>query len=557
MPSPIRLLAPALLLGATEAPRSIDYTVSPVLEGGALASVAVEVRLRADPSGVTTLELPDSYGGEKEHWRFLSPITAESAIVSAPAPARRVLRSAPNAPLVIRYRIRGAYPADPDAAGGNAYKGAVIRPTWFAGLGEFLFVTPKGSEEMPARLAWTGWPASWTAVSSVDDRPATVSDVAESSLLAGPDLQVRTRPIRGGTLRLASRGRFGWNGDVFADQVAGVVGAQRAFWGEADGDYTVSLFGLAPTPGLTSMGGTGRARGFVLYASPDSTADALHRLLAHEYAHNWIPRRLGAAVEGQSAPLFWLSEGFTDFYTARTLLRAGLWTPRQFADDLNRTLATMAGSPAARYPNARIAADFWSDPDVGQLPYDRGHLFAHRLDAELRKRGGPGLDAVMFAMRDRWVAAPVKPPLLANLLAVLDARGFDARPLIARHIDAGAPIDLPADLLGRCAIVARTSIPVFDPGFDREASARAGAFAGVDPNGPAYAAGLRAGMKRLARLGGQEGDSRVPLRYRVGDGSHERVLSWLPAGRKRLPVQEIRLTDAASDGCRLSMSSLR
>ena len=152
-----------------------------------------------------------------------------------------------------------------------------------------------------------------------------------------------------------------------------------------------------------------------------------------------------------------------------------MWTPQQFAADLNRALAGVASLPAGAYPNSRIVADFWRDPAVQQLPYDRGHLFAHLLDAELRRGGEPGLDAVLFAMRDRWVAAPAtaKPVLLDNLLAVLDARQFDARPLIAKYIETGTVAELPVDLLGRCASVVRTTMPVFDPGFDREAIADA------------------------------------------------------------------------------------
>ncbi|WP_375404134.1 hypothetical protein [uncultured Sphingomonas sp.] len=547
----IGMLGALLLLGAASPVEPVRYTLTPVFDDGSLSAVAVELTLRADPSGRTVLELPDGYGGEKEHWRYLSPVEVVGGSVSTISPSEREVRSAPNAALTIRYRVRTAYLSDPDAAGGNAYKGAAIRPTWFASLGNFLFATPRGRDDAPARFAWSGWPHRWTKASSLDARPITVNDVAESNFLAGPDVTLRTRPIQGGMLRLASHGRFGWSVDGYADKVAAVVSAQRRFWGEADGDYTVTLFQLAPSGSRTSTGGTGRAHGFVLYASAASDADTLFRLIAHEHVHNWVPNRLGDSPEESGASLFWLTEGFTDFYTARTLSVAGLWTPEQFAADLNRALAAVASLPAGAYPNSRVASDFWTDPAAGQLPYDRGHLFAHLLDAELRRGGKPGLDTVMFAMRDRWAAAPAKakPPILDNLLAVLDARGFDVRPLLAKHIDAGADILLPSDLLGRCASISTTTIPTFDPGFDRDASAKTGAFAGVDPSGPAYAAGLRDGMSRVARVSGQEGDSRVPLRYRIRDASGERVIGWLPAGKGRLTLQEVRPNADAPRNC--------
>lgn len=522
----------------------INYEVAPVLDHGALKEVRVQVRLRADPDGTTVLDLPDSYGGVKAHWRYLSALRVEGGTVESPGPARRLIRSAPRAPLTIGYTVRSAYAADPDAAGANPYNGAVIRPAWFASLGEFLFVAPEGRGAEAARLRWRGWPASWKRQSSADRAGLTVDALVESSFLAGPDVEIRTRPIRGGTLRLASRGTFGWSLDRYTDQVAAVIDAQRSFWKDADGDYSVTLFKLAPAGGVSSTGGTGRAHGFVQYASEDTQAETLFRVLAHEHAHNWIPRQLGSPPEGEgSAALFWLSEGFTDYYTARSLLRAGLWTPKQFADDLNRALAGVSTSAIARAPNSRIVAEFWTDPAVGQLPYDRGHLFAHLLDDQLRKGEKGRLDDVLAAMQARWRAAPPgsKLELLSNLLSVLDSQGFDARALIAAKIEKGEPIVLPPDLLGSCAAVVQTVIPLFDPGFDREASARAGAFAGVDRAGRAYAAGLRDGMQRAARLGGSEGDSRVPLSYRVRDRENERVLSWLPQGRAWVTLQEVRL----------------
>lgn len=547
-------LLPFFLAGAAPARSTVEYRLAPVSDGGALSEVAVDIRMRADADGETILELPNEYGGVKQHWRYLSPLVVTGATVSAPSPDKRLLRSAANVPLTIRYRVKTAYVADPEAADANPYNGAIIRPGWFASLGEFLFVTPQGRDAEPATFSWAGWPAQWTKALSADRHTLNVADLVESSFIAGPDVQLRTRRILGGNLRLASRGGFDWSMDGYADRVARVIDAQRRFWRDRNGDYTVTLFQLTPSVGSSSMGGTGRSHGFVQYASPDSPSDGLFRLIAHEHQHNWIPRQLGTPP-AEAGSAFWFSEGFTDFYTARTLLRAGLWTPQQFADDLNRTLVGIAALPPGNYPNGRIVAQFWSDPSVGQLPYDRGHLFAHLLDWQLRRAGKAGLDAVMFAMHRRWKAAPAnaKPKLTGNLLAVLDSQQFDARPLIAKHIEAGVPVQLPAELFGKCASVVQTSIPVFDVGFDREASAKAGAFAGVDPRGAAYAAGLRDGMKRVARLGGQEGDFRVPLRYRVSDGRSERVVSWLPEGKELLTLQEVRVLQASSR-CRSQLS---
>ncbi len=533
------LLIASALPAQAEGGGRVDYTLSPVMQRDSLDTLLVEVAFEADGSGRTVLELPDSYGGVKEHYRYIDQISLSGGTISAPTPAERVVVSKPKAKLLIRYMVRGAYKKDPDSAGGNAYDGAVVRPDWFASLGELILATPKGRENDTATVNWKHWPKGWKTIASSDGHFNTVDELVGTSFLAGPHVELRTRAIAGGHLRFASHGRIALNLDSYADRVASVVSAQRKFWGKTNGDYTVTLLALAPSPNISSTGGTGRTFGFVLYASPDTDESTLFRIIAHEHNHNWLPRQLGT-MPANDALAFWLSEGFTDFYTSRTLLQSRLWTPKQFVDNLNLTLVRLAGSPARTYPNERIGRDFWSDAAVEQLPYDRGHLFALLLDSTLRRAGKPRLDSVIFEMRDRWLAAPAnaKPEIVANLLAVLDARGYDLRPLLKQYINDGDAIELPADLFGPCNPVTWAMLPNFDVGFDRDASAKAGSFAGVDPRGAAYAAGLRDGMKRIARVTGEEGNSAALLSYKVQDGAIQRTLSWFPAGRKRIRVQQ-------------------
>ena len=262
----------------------------------------------------------------------------------------------------------------------------------------------------------------------------TGDDMGESTLLAGPDVRVFERPIPNGTLRLGLYGGFKFDTDTYVDDLTRVIAAQRAFWEDAFGPYTVTLYALQGIATGSSAGGTGRSDGFALEATPDIDLPNLTRILAHEHTHSWIPRRVGELPKEDEALSYWFSEGVTDFYTGRTLIGTGIWTPSQFVDDLNEALARYAGSPAHDLPNTAIGERFWTDDDVQQLPYDRGRLFAFLIDSRLRAASGgtANYDDLLTIMRDRWRAAPVgaKPQLRPALLAAAAQLDLDAVPLL-------------------------------------------------------------------------------------------------------------------------------
>ena len=405
---------------------------------------------------------------------------------------------------------------------------------------------PHDGDSWPATFRWGPLPKGWTVASDLEHgaygRAMTVHDIDESTLLGGADVALYRRAIPGGELRFAVRGTWSFSPSHLADTLSRMVAAQRAFWGgDVKGPFLVTLF---PLTGAGSSGGTGRSDGFALYGTPDTSEAIFSRIIAHEHMHSWIPSRIGTQSEGSDQPAdYWFSEGFTEFYTERTMLKSGIWSLEEFVGDLNDRLLAYDISPVRNVPNARIVKDFWTDENVSQLPYQRGLLLAYLWDRRLRDAGKGNLDSVMFAARDAYVAAPVKPRAAANFLAAFAHRGIDLTNDLTRNVEAGDTVTLPADLFGDCASVRTLEIPTYDAGFDREKSAATGTITGVDPLGPAFGAGLRDGMKRIGREGGKDGDPRVPLGYRVVDLSgHERLITYLPAGHGTQTIQSVELT---------------
>jgi predicted metalloprotease with PDZ domain len=223
------------------------------------------------------------------------------------------------------------------------------------------------------------------------------------------------------------------------------------------------------------------------------------------------------------------------------LLRAGLWTLEQWAADKNQTLLRYGTSPAKTVAADEVAERFWSDQAVQQVSYDRGHLLAAMLDAEIADRtaGAQALEDVLRAQRK---AAKGNLTLARDLFraTLLEKTGIDAADAIQRYARAGEPIVLPATLLGACGTVVAETRRAFDRGYDAEATRVAkGVIAGVDPVGPAYAAGMRDGQRLVRREGGTIGDASVQMSYRVSDGGAEKVITYLPVGRSEHQVQRL------------------
>jgi predicted metalloprotease with PDZ domain len=137
--------------------------------------------------------------------------------------------------------------------------------------------------------------------------------------------------------------------------------------------------------------------------------------------------------------------------------------------------------------------------------------------------------------------------------------GVDLQPQIDRHLVRGEPAVLPAAAFGECLTVATLDVAKYDRGFDVEGFGKP--VTAVDPAGNAFAAGIRTGMIIVAREGGKVGDSTIENAYRIKDAAGERVIRYLPAGRERLAIQEVRVKPGSekmdSSRCGAMLSGLR
>jgi predicted metalloprotease with PDZ domain len=578
----VRHLVPGLLLGlglscraSTEVslppvaspqdPPEIEYTVELVTP--AAPEARFNLSTPAAPDGMTTFAVDDRWGGvEDAAASILDFAVSDShgqalAVEKASGHEWRV-RSQPSERLSAAWRVAAnGFRSDPDP---RVHYHTLLDAELLHFIGHLALLVPRhldGSEVRTIGFHWKGFAeAGWTVACSFGVEPggfvaqASLDEVRHAVYLAGPNVRVILRDVRGGKLATAIAGRaWSFSDEDFVENVRSIVQAERDFF--ADDDLPFELVSLIPVGRADSrsrsLGGTGLTRSFALFLQPDTPLGArgggvldVPHLLAHELFHHW-----NGGVAGMEEPeqlVYWFSEGFTDFYARRLLQRAGYGGLAETARSLNDTLKDHALSPVRDLPNEGIRERFWKDRDVGRLPYLRGNLVAVLLDREIRtrSRGERSLDDFIREVVARGRAGEkVGTESLLLRIARWTDEEFAAR--VRSIVVEGAPLDLDPSTFEPCLELETVSLAAYDLGFDFAASRDAKEVRGVRPGSAAERAGLREGQ-RITSVSITYGNPETPVELGVREGDTDRMIRWLPQGDP-VPVPRVSLREGAAE----------
>ncbi len=552
-------IALALSGAANAQADAIHYRVKAEANGDKLTALAITLTMPAQIGESLTFELPSSVADDKAA-ASLTVHGAELTSPAASAPAGELHILATADIVTLQYRLRTDGSDSPLADHDNPQRNPALRNLWFSLKGEQSLVLPKGREQTVATLDLDDVPAGWTATTSISG-PATVADISDSLMIGGRNYRLMERAVGDATLRLAYPDALKDTAADLLDASAQVLMAEWRFWRAPAQPFFI---GLVQMKQGSDYGGRGLHAGFALYMGNKVPRDEWLHLIAHENLHTWISRRIGGFPARDDDLAAWLNEGFTEAYTARILLEAGLWTPAQFVADWNHSLVRYGASPARDEPNTRILADRHRDPDIEWLPYDRGRILAVLWDRKLRdaSHGRTGLDDVMRAQVARAAQNHAKGDIVSAdaLLPVMvrQLSGVDLSADIARYVDRGVLPVLPIDAFGPCIRVVQLTRPAFDHGFDFLSTLKAhGRLVGLEPGGPAERAGLHEGDK-LHFDEVYSNDSSLTLSYGVdnADGTR-RTVTYLPEGQRRVTLQQLELVPASTpdERCRRGMAT--
>jgi predicted metalloprotease with PDZ domain len=145
----------------------------------------------------------------------------------------------------------------------------------------------------------------------------------------------------------------------------------------------------------------------------------LQSVAAHEFFHLWNVKRIRPQslepldrTREQYSRSLWFAEGFTNTYGNYALVRSGLWSPRQFFEDLGVEITELESRPARRWQSAEQSSlDAWYEkyafyrrPEFSISYYNKGQLIGVLLDVLIRDAtdNHASLDDVLREMNDKF-----------------------------------------------------------------------------------------------------------------------------------------------------------
>lgn len=395
---------------------AIRYDISPRLRPADLR-LQITAVFHGDADGLTELPLPFTFGSAENLFHCIRNLTvsASGALLFWKSDSSGILlQHAPGQELALQYELAQDFPGDQI----SLHEGfrPVLQPAWFHVLGNCLFLVPQGWKDYDVTIAWSGFPADWTLHNSFGSQQHVQQFHCEDtrwleSIFVGGDFRVLRTEAFGRPVFLALRGAdWAFKDSELLAMLQQTVRLQRDFWNDRDIPYyTVTLLPLAPRPALAGTRnlvsyqymGMGLTNSFAAFATPTTSlgVDDLCHLFNHELMHDWIGCKIRNGGSPDDLVYAWFSEGFTEYFAYKNMLKGGFITPEQYVERLNfGFIEPLYSEPMGQLSNDLLARGFFHCNDIAQLPYQRGCVFAFFLDNAIKVRSQEQADLHDFML---------------------------------------------------------------------------------------------------------------------------------------------------------------
>ena len=299
-----------------------------------------------------------------------------------------------------------------------------LNPTHaFLNLAMVLFYVPDRRSE-DVSVLFLDYPSTWRIAVAL--KPATGAASVTSPFIApsydalvdapveiGPFEEFRLQGITP-PVRVVIHGE-NYDRSQLEDALRRIVIYQTGLMGGAPYDEFLFIYHYGPSS-IVGGGGMEHANSTAISAS---TLPGAINVGAHEFFHLWNVKRIRPQSlepvdysREQYTRLLWFAEGVTSTYGAYTLVRTGLWTPRQFYDDLANEITTLESRPARAWQSVEQSSlDAWLEKyplyrrtDLSISYYNKGQLVGVLLDILLRDQtdNRASLDDVLRYLNDNF-----------------------------------------------------------------------------------------------------------------------------------------------------------
>ena len=548
--------APSRAADADTPASKLTYTLEPVVSGTALR-MGVGLSFTGDDTGKTRLHLPSHFAGQGKLYENVHELAAVSpgvTVADTGEPSVKEVTFPPGQTVSLHYWVAGDAVSHARQAGG--YFRPALLPGWFSLIGATFWVYP--SQYAPTLTATLHWkmPAGWTLCDSLgagapDQEFTGTMEQFRETVYVGGDFRVRTADVDGHPVTVAVRGRWKFSDEELADTAARILRTERDFW--QDHDFPYYLVALIPTEGaagnVRGEGGVELTRAVALFQPPGRALDfGLKYVLAHEAFHNWNADQ----IQSGPTPLYWFSEGITDYDSRLLLLRAGLISPDDYARDYNRILREYWVSPTRNSRSAEASRAFYAGGTMAKLPYEQGALLAAHWDAAIRQATSDkkSLEDVLCDLRKAALTGGTGITAAQVAEAIRQYAPLDPAEEVQKGVEEGATIAPDPHGLGPGFSLRPIQLAPFALGFDMDATLKQQIVTGVVPGSHASGAGLRDGEELISCLPYTEGDPSQRITLSVRDGDNTREIQYTPCGDSVSVPQYVRDSSVSDAACR-------
>jgi predicted metalloprotease with PDZ domain len=459
---------------------------------------------------------------------------------------------------------------------------AEIRDDFAFFTGTQLFLQAEGHRNSPSSVRFEV-PQGWKVVTALKETndPMTFTAADYDTLVDSPThmgkFDLATFEIDGKPhyFTAAPAGVFAKEKiDQFKEILIRIAKTQAAIFGGLPYEKYVYFYFFS-RPESNAGGALEHANSYVAFAppSPSVTPQMLAGTAAHEFFHLWNVKRIRPAEmwpydysRENESPLLWLSEGFTNYYTMVTLLRAGLTGTEEFLERAAGVISAIESNEVRSYVSpADASTSTWLGYDTpvafGISYYTQGQNIGALLDLSiLRDTGGARrLDDVFRALYTSFYQKGKGFSTEEFINVVNDVTKRDYHDFYRRYIG-GVEVPPYDTILGYAGYrLEKSSQKVPMLGIEMDVKPEGTQVLRVSPDSSAASAGLRAGDILLAidevevRRGFRGVYERLvekidqPVKLSVKRDGKDQTLTMKVAGREEMRYRIVELPEPTAE----------